>query len=34
VKHHPTNPGDKAAEAKFKDVNEANEVLGIREVKA
>src|SRR4026208_835247 len=28
-KHHPDlNPEDKAAEAKFKELNEANEVLG------
>lgn len=32
LKHHPDkNPGDKAAEAKFKEINEANEVLGDRE---
>ena len=28
-KFHPdVNPGDKAAEARFKEINEANEVLG------
>src|SRR5262245_12350223 len=31
-KYHPDlNPGDKTAEAKFKEINEANEVLGDRE---
>ena len=29
VKYHPDkNPGDKKAEDKFKDINEANDVLG------
>src|SRR4026209_2988136 len=31
-KHHPdVNPNDKGAEAKFKEINEANEVLGDHE---
>lgn len=34
-KHHPdVNPGDKAAEAKFKEINEANEVLSDRKKRA
>jgi curved DNA-binding protein CbpA len=31
-KHHPDlNPGDKAAEAKFKEISQANEILSDKE---